>query len=225
MSFSKKLLMILAPAAVLSLGACTTPFKADVARFQAMPAPQGQSVYVQPVHPEDAGSLEFAQYAAIVTQRLSAQGYAAAPSANGASLIVSLDYGVDHGREKISTTYSPGFGGGWGRFGGWGGWGGGWGGWGGWGRPYYFGWNDPFLWGGGYPDVQSYTVFTSFLDMTIKRAADGQNVFEGHAKALSRDDNLTHLVPNLVEAMFTNFPGRSGETVRITVPPPAKTAG
>jgi hypothetical protein len=29
-------------------------------------------------------------------------------------------------------------------------------------------------------------------------------------------------VPNLVEAMFTNFPGRSGETVRITVPPPAR---
>jgi hypothetical protein len=224
MSFSKKVLMIVAPAALLSLAGCATPFKADVARFQAMPAPQGQSFYVQPVHNEDNGSLEFAQYAAIVAQRLSAQGYSQAPNAAAATLVVSLDYGVDHGREKVTTNYSPGFvGGPWGYGRGWGGWG--WGGWGRWGRPYYFGWNDPFLWGGGYPDVQSYTVFTSFLDMTIKRVADGQSVFEGHAKALSRDDSLTHLVPNLVEAMFTNFPGRSGETVRITVPPPAKTAG
>jgi len=29
-------------------------------------------------------------------------------------------------------------------------------------------------------------------------------------------------VPNLVQAMFTGFPGNSGETVRITVPPPQR---
>jgi len=29
-------------------------------------------------------------------------------------------------------------------------------------------------------------------------------------------------VPNLIEAMFTGFPGHSGETVKITVPPPPK---
>ena len=33
------------------------------------------------------------------------------------------------------------------------------------------------------------------------------------------------LVPNLVEAMFTGFPGRSGEDVLITVPPPPKPGG
>jgi len=31
------------------------------------------------------------------------------------------------------------------------------------------------------------------------------------------------VVPNLIEAMFTGFPGRSGEEIRITVPPPPKT--
>jgi hypothetical protein len=30
------------------------------------------------------------------------------------------------------------------------------------------------------------------------------------------------LVPNLIEAMFTGFPGNSGQTVRITVAPPEK---
>jgi hypothetical protein len=57
--------------------------------------------------------------------------------------------------------------------------------------------------------------------MTIIRA-DGQHVFEGKAKARSLDDSLTVLVPKLIEAMFTNFPGQSGEEVKITVAPPAK---
>ena len=35
-------------------------------------------------------------------------------------------------------------------------------------------------------------------------------------------NNLQALVPNLVEAMFTGFPGNSGERVRITVAPPEK---
>ena len=84
------------------------------------------------------------------------------------------------------------------------------------------GWHDPFLYGPfgsrGY-DIDSYTVFTSFLDMDIRRTADGQALFEGLAQARSRSDDLPELVPNLVEAMFTGFPGNSGETVRITVAP------
>ena len=35
-------------------------------------------------------------------------------------------------------------------------------------------------------------------------------------------DALPRLVPNLVEAMFTNFPGQSGEEVKITIAPPEK---
>ena len=185
-----------------------------------MPAPQGQTFVVQAADPRNQGGLEFSQYAAMVSQRLVAQGYQPASSARGASFVVSLDYGVDNGHEKVVT--SPGFGG----FG-YGGYGGGFGGFGGFGyggfrRPYYYGWNDPFLFGGGYPDVSSYTYYTSFLDMTISRTTDGQRLFEGKAKARSRDDSLPYLVPNLVEALFTGFPGRSGEEVRITVPPPPK---
>ena len=83
--------------------------------------------------------------------------------------------------------------------------------------PFYYGWHDPF-WGVGY-DVSSYTVYTAFLDLDIRRTADSQSVFEGGAQARSRTDELPLLVPNLIEAMFTGFPGNSGETVRITVAP------
>ena len=75
---------------------------------------------------------------------------------------------------------------------------------------------------GGYNDVSSYTVYTSGLNLQINRAADGSRLFEGHAEAQSRDNNLQTIVPNLVEAMFTGFPGNSGERVRITVAPPEK---
>ena len=46
--------------------------------------------------------------------------------------------------------------------------------------------------------------------------------FEGTAQARSRTNDLPALVPNLVEAMFTNVPGRSGAPGRITVPPARK---
>ena len=58
--------------------------------------------------------------------------------------------------------------------------------------------------------------------MRISRTADGQRLFEGRARARSRDDSLPHLVPNLVDAMFTGFPGNSGEDVQITIPPPQR---
>jgi hypothetical protein len=43
-------------------------------------------------------------------------------------------------------------------------------------------------------------------------------LFQGQAQARSQTDETGVLVPNLIEAMFTGFPGRSGETVKITVP-------
>jgi hypothetical protein len=233
MSFSKKLLTLTAPAALLALSACATGLPTQVSRFQQMPAPQGQTFFIRaadPVgfkQPLNERGLEFSQYADLVRQHLTAQGYVAAPTPQSASFIVELDYGVDQGQQRV-VTY-PGLHSGFG-YGGYGGLG-----YGGLYRPYYsrfgyfgrprsafyYGWDDPF-WGSpfgpGYRDVDVQTFYTSHLDMEIKRASDGQPLFEGTAQARSRTSDPRVLVPNLVEAMFTNFPGRSGETVRITVP-------
>ena len=225
MSLKKKILTLAAPVALLGLSACATGFPAEVQRFQAMPAPQGQSFVIQPADGEKRGSLEFSQYADLVGRHLLAQGYSEAPTAQQATMVVTLDYGVDEGRERVVATpdpFGPPFGYGYRGFGyrpyysrfGY------------FGRrrsPFYWGWHDPFLYGpfgygGGY-DVRSYTVYTSYLDMDIRRTSDGQALFEGLAQARSRSDDLPELVPNLVEAMFTGFPGNSGETVRITVAP------
>ncbi len=220
MTLSKKLLTIAAPAALLALSACATGLPTKVTRFQAMPAPQGQSFVVQSADPRDRGGLEFSRYADLVRRHLIAQGYSEAPSPQSASFVVELDYGVDEGKQQVVTYpaihrdpfFSPFYRPYYSRFGYYG-------------RryhPFYYGWNDPFLHSPFDRDIDVYTVYTSFLDMDIKRTADGQSLFEGTAKARSRTDDLQTLVPNLVEAMFTGFPGNSGETVKITVAPPGR---
>ena len=80
--------------------------------------------------------------------------------------------------------------------------------------PFYYGWGDPY-WGG----AEERVVFESELTMNIVRRADNAPLFEGRAQARSQTDEAGVLVPNLIEAMFTGFPGRNGETVRITVLP------
>jgi hypothetical protein len=213
MSLSKKWLLLAVPA-LLALGGCATGFPAQVSRFQAMPAPQGQSFVIQAADPRDRGGIEFGQYAELVRRHLIGFGYSEAASPESATLLVSFDYGVDNGRDQIVSWPSPPY------FGGFG--------YGFYGRrglygrryPFGWGWGDPF-WGFG-DDIDVYTVYTAALDLDIKRTADGQSVFEGHARARSRSDQLPVLVPNLVEAMFTGFPGNSGETVKITIPPPAR---
>ena len=212
MQLFKKLKTIAAPAvALLLLAGCSTPFKADVARFQQMPAPQGQTFAVVADDPALSGGLEFQQYADMVAGQLSADGFVRASDPASAYLIVRLGYDVDNGREKVRST---GFHDPW------------------WGPHYYspywrhrafmYGYYDPFLFGPGYNDIDSYTVYTSTLTMKIDRTADNKRVFEGTAKAQSLSNKLTYLVPNLIEAMFTNFPGNSGETVRVTIAPEKK---
>lgn len=204
----------------LGLSACATGLQTKVSRYQAMPAPQGQSFVVVPLKAADMGGLEFSRYAEQVAQRMQAQGYARAASIDQATMVVRLGYDVDDGHtEIVSDPFYGGYGG-FGRYGfgsrfGYGL---------GWGRGYYFGWDDPFWWGGyGFNDsIRSYTYYVSQLDLDIRRKADNASLFEGKAKARSRTDELAKLVPSLVDAMFTGFPGTSGETVKITVPPEGK---
>ncbi len=210
-------------ALALGLAACATPFQADVSRFESqLPAPQGQTFYVLAEDPALAGGLEFSLYADQVEEEMAQLGYVQAATPEDATLLVRFDYGVDNGRERVRSTgfardpfYSP-----WNTYSR---------------RVVYrdrrgrarvayvptsrwgYGWHDPFFGRGN--DVVSYTVFTSGIDMKIDNAATGERLFEGSAQAVSQSNRLQYLVPNLVEAMFTDFPGNSGETVRISIAP------
>jgi hypothetical protein len=222
-NWGRTLKLVAAPLALGALAACATPFNANVQRFQsALPAPQGQTFTIVADDPALAGGLEFSQYASFVADRLASLGYRPVNSTSAADLLVRFDYGIDKGRQRIRETgfrdpfYDPwyGFGRGYSRFG-----------YGrgfygprysrfGYGRPWSYGFYDPFFDNG--IDIQ--TVYTSGIELKID-SKGGQRLFEGKAEALSTSNRLGYLVPNLVEAMFTDFPGRSGETVRISVAP------
>lgn len=213
----RKVLAAVAPLALLAASACTQPFQANVSRFQALPVPEGQTFAIEPADARNRGGLEFAQYAGLVSQRLAAYGYRPVEGGARPELVVKFDYGVDHGVQKTVSRPEPVGPWGYGGYGGFGPYGRRWG----YGSAFYHGW-DPFFYDPWYQRIDTYTVYTSYADMVIERSSDGKHVFEGKAKARSLDDALPRLVPNLVEALFTNFPGQSGEEVKITIAPPDK---
>ena len=213
-----------APLMLAALAGCATSFNADVSRFESrLPAPQGNTFAVVAEDPALAGGLEFARYADFVENEMTQLGYVQAASPEAATLLVRFDYGIDQGRERVRSTgfgydgfYSP---------------------WMSYSRPVLFrgrngqtgiaylpsrawgyGWQDPFFGsrGGG---IDSYTIYTSGIEVKIDDARSGERLFEGRAEAASTSNRMQYLVPNLVEAMFTDFPGNSGETVRISVAP------
>lgn len=201
--------MLVVPMVLALLASCTNALNTQVSRFNNLPPPNGQTIAVVADDPALAGGIEFNHYRRIVEDRLAAVGYRPVSGAQGAELIARFDYGVDSGRERIRSTpgfrdpfwspwygYGPRFG--YRRYGAWG-----------------YGWHDPFF----DNEIESYTVYTSGVSLKINRAADGYRLFEGEAEAVSTSNRLQYLVPNLVEALFTGFPGNSGETVRITVAP------
>ena len=88
----------------LALSGCATGFPAQVSRYQAMPAPQGQSFVVVPMDARAIGGLEFSRYAGMVAQAMQAQGYVPAASLATATMVVRVGYGVDQGTVRISTA-------------------------------------------------------------------------------------------------------------------------
>ena len=209
--------LVFAGLMLAALAACSNSFDANVTRFQAqLPPPQGQSFAIVADDANLAGGIEFGQYARLVAAKLTGLGYTEAPGPDEAQLIVRFKYGVDNGH---SYTTSDGFYGDpfWGPWQGMGFYGyGGYGGFGGWGG---FGdWGDP----GFGPDIETTLLYTSDISLKIDDRASGRRLFEGKAQAVSDSNHLNYLVPNLINAMFTHFPGNSGETVRISIPPEHK---
>lgn len=190
--------------AAVGLSACATNFNTEVTRYQAMPAPQGQTFVVVPGEGmAAAGGLEFQRYAGIVAQQLAARGYRPSADPKSADMVVHLGYNIDHGhRVYQSDPFGGPFGGSlfYPRFGFY--------------SPFYYGWGDPF-WGDDYLD--SYVEYQGEVDMHI-RGAEGQPLFDGRALARAGSNRLDRVLPPLIEALFTGFPGRNGEDVRITIP-------
>lgn len=194
----------------LGLASCAATITSDVARFHQLSQPRGETIAIVPMDPARRGSLEFATYAQQVGAELSRLGYRVVAPGQPAELEARMDYGVSPGRTEIATRPGTGF---YGRAGWYGG------------RWSRWGWYDPWgpwgPWGWDQPEVYSYTEFTRTLELTIVRANGGQALFEGKVESEGRDSRLPEVMPYLVRALFTDFPGQSGVTRRVQeqIPP------
>lgn len=182
----------------LFVSACASHIRSDVSRFHRLPPPSGETFLIVPKDDAKKGGLEFGQYAGLIRARLMDVGYT--PVTEGTpDLVVRVEYAISDGEERVRTR--PGLGLGYGyafhhyHY------------------PYWPGW-DYYS-----PEVYSYAVFTRKLEMDIVRA-DGEVLFEGRSLSVGRDNRLQAIMPYLVQAMFTNFPGESGVTnvVKIELP-------
>lgn len=190
----------------LATAACSTtrdsgPSASEVTRFHLGQQIARGPIAVEPFEPADANSLEFRSYAGSVERQLRQLGWTVVNTVGQSEQVALID--VDQGsREALArsgSSVSVGVGG---STGGWrSGVGGG------------IGIGIP-LGGGGARDV-----IGTMLQVSIKRRSDGTVFWEGRATTEAREGSpeaqRTVAVEKLAEALFRDFPGESGRTIRV----------
>ena len=183
-------------ATIILVSGCASSIKSDVSSWHQLPPPNGERCVIVPKDEGKNGSIEFAHYAELVSQSLQQVGYRPAGAGNPAELIVRIDYSVSDGRSEVRS-----YGGGYGYYGYYG----------------YSPWNNYYGLGSPYNhDVRTHAVFARHFSLEIAAAnGDDENLFESKVISEGRSNRLQEVMPYLVEAMFTDFPGQSGVTRRV----------
>lgn len=210
MNFARSFVSLLL---VLLLGACQSPLRSDVVTFHQEPLPAGESIKVVAMDPDKAGSLEFRRYAELVNRHLEEIGYSPVPIGSDVptELIAEIDYAVSQGPTQVRVEDNRPFA----RYHFY------------YGRyydPFYFGLYDPFYtgvyspWG---PDRESvYTVnsFVRQLELNIvKVEPNRERIFEARVESVGPRSELPEVMPYMITAMFTNFPGENGVTKMVSI--------
>jgi hypothetical protein len=188
----------------LLLGGCTATMQTDVTQFTAgAPLPTGHTFAVS-AEQDQNGSLEFQHYAALIGGALQDHGFKAAPPGAQPDLMVVVHYGGDGNHTELWSDPA---------------WGG-------------YGWHHRGGPWGGYPygPTESTTYYTEMLEVQIFDGAAWRNntrtmLYQGRVIGDSTVNEISAALPGLVKALFTHFPGNSGQTEHITVEiaPPART--
>ena len=149
-------------------------------------------------------SLELKAYEDIVRDELTLQGFKLAADPSRAQLVVTLRPSISSTQVRVrdrwpADPFRGPYGGWYGRRG--------------------FGWYDPYW---DFPDTFSdYTidVFRRRLELDIdSNAVVGKRYYEGRVESTGESDALPEVMPYLIRALFTDFPGNNGETRRVDIP-------
>lgn len=187
----------------LFLSACQQSIPTDVTRFNALPMqPTGQSFTII-AEGSQIGSLEFQRNAELVAAQLQRYAFVAVPPHDkNADLVVFLRHGTDDARTIIYDDD-------WNMYAGYGSWGRGVGYWG----------------GAPLRRTSSQTYYDQRLEVEILDGAafrrnERQMVFQGRAIGQSLAKDSAAVMPAIARALFQNFPGGNGETIRVNAPLP-----
>jgi hypothetical protein len=180
--------------AALALAACAGgPSGVDVTRFHLSQPLAGQTINVVPPDGVDAATLEFQTQSAAVAAELARAGFQPQPAGQPAALRATLRLESSSREEERPSPFSVGIGGGTG------------------GRNVGLG-------GGVTMPVgrsRTRTVTMATLSLQIRRASDGAAQWEGRASETLQGTNITAAVPRLARALLSDFPGPSGQTVKV----------
>ena len=186
-----------------TLAACTSPLggggpsPVDVTRFHlGQPVARGQ-IAVEPVDAADRNSLEYGAYRAAVARQLARLGWTVV-AAGGTEQIALID--VEQGSRAALAQRSPisvGIGGSTGGY-----------------RSGVGAGVNIGLGGG-----RSRELVSTLLEVSIRRSSDSSVFWEGRAETEARvgspDADRALVVEKLAGALFQDFPGESGRTIRV----------
>lgn len=188
-------------AATALVAACSTSGgsgRADVTRFHLGQPVARSTVFVTPVNPADASSLEFRTYATTVTDALRRTGFSPAPALDQAE-ITAVFGATQTTREALSGGSGLSVGIGAGTFG----------------RNVGLGGSVNIPVGERKPNE----IVVSMIELQLKRRSDNSVIWEGRAMTEARSGtpnaSLGTVVPALTNALLRDFPGPSGQTVRV----------
>lgn len=198
---------------IILLSACSMTVRNDVSSFHHMAAPNGESVAIVPMSlSQDKESPDFKDYAGLVRKQLTMLGYTMADREN-AELIVELGYSAKREKSRRRDPFRGGFS----VFDPWYGAGYGYYNWYYWRQSSFFynNYYDPFYGPRGMGH-RAHMQYSRNLLLDI-RTSTGEKIYEGHVESIGSSRSLSRVMPYMIEAMFTNFPGESGEVKQIVV--------
>lgn len=166
---------------------------------------------------EYRASLEVQSYEDIVRDELATQGFRQVADAGQANLVVTLRPSVTSVSVLVNEPW-PSIDPFWGAYGGYygrrfGGFGSGFGG--------FYGPNSY----AGFNDFGTYRqdIYRKRLELDIdSRTVTGKRYYEGRVENTAYNASLAQVMPVLVHALFTDFPGNNGQTRRVDVPVASK---
>jgi Domain of unknown function (DUF4136) len=192
-------------ASVLALAGCSSAppvIRSNVTTFHEWPDTLPDKTYVFERTKEQDNSLEYRSYENLVRGELNRLGFTEAAEGSRPSLKAAMNFAssVRDVRVIYPVVYDPY-----------------WRGpaWRGFRRPYY----DPFWYGP--PTVEereaNFELYTRSLRLTLAQLPTGKQLYETTVVSQGQNPSLATVMPYMVRAAFTNFPGRNGVTQQIDV--------